>query len=272
MHRIDIDAYFSRIAYAGPRAPTLEVLRQIVLRHVVAIPFESLNPFAGLPVLLDPAALEQKMVQGRRGGYCFEQNLLLWNVLQQLGFEVSGLAARVVWNSPSSPLPRSHMLLRIELNGTSYLVDVGFGGLTLTGVLNLIPDIEQTTPHEAFRLLHVSGEYVMQANVRGEWRSQHHFDLQPQLPVDYEPVNWYLSTYPQSRFVTNLVAARSEPGRRYALLNRELAIHELRGETHRRVLQDAAELARTLQEIFLIDLPADERIERALARLFAEGS
>lgn len=97
---MQLDAYFARIGYGGARVATLEVLRAIVARHTQTIPFENLNPFAQLPVRLDLAALERKLLHSRRGGYCFEQNLLLWNVLRQLGFEVEGLAARVSWNTP----------------------------------------------------------------------------------------------------------------------------------------------------------------------------
>ena len=174
-----------------------------------SIPFENLTPLAQLPVRLDIESLQQKILREQRGGYCFEQNLLLWRALQQLGFSVSGLAARVVWNAPDAVPPRSHMLLRVQLDGASHVVDVGFGGLTLTGVLRLTPDLEQATPHEPFRLLREGDEWVMQAEVREQWRPLYRFDLQPQLPIDYEPINWYLSTHPQSRFVNNLVVARS---------------------------------------------------------------
>lgn len=264
---MDIQAYFARTGYSGPNAPTLEVLRAIVLRHTQTIAFENLNPLAQLPVRLDIASLMQKIVREHRGGYCFEQNLLLWNVLQQLGFSVSGLAARVVWNAPAAPLPRSHMLLRVELENGTHLVDVGFGGLTLTGVMRLAADIEQATPHESFRLLSEAGEYVMQAKIRDAWRSLYHFDLQPQLPIDYEPVNWYLSTHPQSRFVINLVAARSTPERRYALFNREFAVHEPQ-ETQRRVLASVAELRQVLTDVFLIRVPESADMDAALEKVF----
>lgn len=267
-HSIDIGAYFSRIGHSGERSATLETLRAIVVRHAQTIPFENLNPLAQLPVRLDLAALEQKILHEQRGGYCFEQNRLLLDVLQQLGFSVSGLAARVVWNTPDAALPRTHMLLHVRVEDQSYLVDVGFGGLTLTGVLRLTPDIGQATPHEPFRLLREGDGWVMQASVRDQWRSQYEFDLQPQLPVDYEPVNWYVSTHPQSRFVNNLIAARSTPERRYSLLNRELAMHPVGGETQRRVLQSADELRQVLSDIFLIRVPQSAQMDRALDKVF----
>src|SRR6185312_7346412 len=110
---IDLDAYFARIGYDGPRTPTLETLAGIHFRHPQAIPFEDLDALLRRPIGLTAAALESKLVRGGRGGWCFEQNLLLRDVLQSLGFRVTGLAARVVWNAPEGAVrARSHVLLK----------------------------------------------------------------------------------------------------------------------------------------------------------------
>ena len=264
-----LDAYFSRIDYRGERAATLEVLRAIVARHVQAIPFENLNPFTQLPVRLDLPSLERKLIHEQRGGYCYEQNLLLWNVLQQLGFQVDGLTARVSWNAPPDTLlPRTHMPLLVRLGGESYVVDVAFGGMTPSSVLRLAPGIEQTTPHEPFRLLQDGELFTLQARIHEQWRPLYAFDLQPQLPIDYEPVNWYLSTHPQSRFVVNLIVARCAEDRRHALFNRELAMHPQHGESQRRTLASPDELRQVLTDIFLIDVRRIPQLDAALTRLF----
>ena len=116
---IDIDAYFERIGYTGDRAPTLDTLRAVHLRHAQTIAFENLNPLLKRPVRLDPASLEQKLIREGRGGYCFEQNLLLRHVLEALGFRVTGLIARVLWYTTETPTPRTHMVLRVEAEGES---------------------------------------------------------------------------------------------------------------------------------------------------------
>lgn len=264
---IDVDAYFNRIGYHGSRAATLDTLRALVLAHTQSIPFENLDPLARRPVHLSNSALEAKLIARGRGGYCFEQNLLLSDVLTQLGFRVTRLLARVMW-TVSTSLPRSHMLMIVEVAGDPYVVDVGFGGLTLTGVLCLAPNVEQCTPHEPFRLLTTENEYVLQARVQGEWRPLYRFDLQPQQPVDYEPINWYVSTHPESRFVKNLIAARVMSDRRYALFNAEMATHYLSGETQRRTLSSADELRRVLENEFLIRLPSGGDVDEGLARAF----
>lgn len=269
---IDIDAYFRRIGYAGERTPTLHTLRTLVVRHTEAIPFENLNPLLKWSVRLDATSLEQKLVRDGRGGYCFEQNLLLRHVLEGLGFPVVGLAARVLWNTPEGAIPpRTHMLLRVEVGGEPYVADVGFGGQTLTGPLRLEPDTEQATPHEPFRLLQAGEEFVMQSNIRGTWKPLYRFDLQEQHLADYEVGNCHVSTHPDSLFVTGLMAGRAAPGRRYALWNNELAVHDLNGGTEHRVLTSAAELRETLEGSFRLTLPAGPGLDAALERLTARS-
>jgi N-hydroxyarylamine O-acetyltransferase len=273
MPAIDLDAYFRRIRYAGARTATLDTLRAIHLHHPQAIPFENLNPLLGWPVRLDAESLEQKLVRDGRGGYCFEQNLLLSHVLRALGFQVTGLAARVLWNVPDSVVtPRGHMVLLVDLDDDAYIVDVGFGGLTLTGPLRLQPGAEQATPHEPFRLTRAGEGLVMEARINAEWVALYRFDLQEQLLPDYEVTNWYLSNHPASHFVTGLIAARAGHGCRYALRNREFAVHHVAGGTERRLLTTVAELRTTLEETFLIRLPDGPELSAALEQLTARAA
>lgn len=272
-----MEAYFRRIGYTGSREPTLDTLSGIHLLHPQAIPFENLNPLLRLPVRLDIASIQQKLVQGGRGGYCFEQNLLLKQVLEALGFEVRGLAARVVWNMPEgSPLPaRGHMVLLIELDDQYYIADVGFGVMTLTAPLLLEPGIVQETPHEPFRLVVAGEDFLLQTRIRGEWKAMYRFGLQEQLLSDYEVTNWYLSNHPDSHFVTGLMAARVTTGSRHTLSNNELTEHHLKGGTERRVLGSVAELKSVLSGTFGLSLPEapgmDQRLQKLISGMSKTG-
>lgn len=269
---LNLDAYFRRIGYRGRREPTLDVLQALVLHHTQAIAFENLNPWLRWPVYLDLASLQHKLVRNGRGGYCFEQNTLFSHVLQALGFPVTRLAARVVWGRPAdAQSPRSHMLLCITIDEQPYLADVGFGGNTPTGVLRLETDIVQETSHEPFRLVRMGKEYLLQAEVRETWAPLYRFDLQEQLPADYEVSNWYVATHPHSHFVTGLSVARPGEGRRYTLHNTELAIHHLGGETERHVLTSVGELRATLTETFRLTLPEEPALDLALQRLVEQA-
>jgi N-hydroxyarylamine O-acetyltransferase len=270
---IDLDAYFQRIEYAGERTPTLATLRAIHARHATTIPFENLTPLLRQPVQLDLASLQHKLIRSGRGGYCFEQNLLLRAALLAMGFRVTGLAARVRLNVPDEVVTaRGHMLLRVDIDGQTYLADVGFGGLTLTTPLALASDIEQPTPHEPFRVAAAGDGFLMQAYIGQAWKSLYRFDLQEQHLPDYEVSNWYLSNHPNSHFITGLMAARPDVDRRYALRNNQFTIHHLDGNTERRVLTTVADLRATLEDAFHITLPETPALDPTLQRIAAQPS
>ncbi|HEY9831530.1 MAG TPA: arylamine N-acetyltransferase [Stenomitos sp.] len=270
---IDLDAYFQRIGYSGDRVPTLKTLQSIHQHHAQAIAFENLNPFLQQPVPLNLKSLQQKLIHESRGGYCFEQNLLFRSVLTAVGFQVTNLAARVLWNLPEGTItPRSHMLLRVNIDGEQYIADVGFGGLTLTAPLSLAPDIKQSTPHEPFRLIATDHTYIMQAYISQEWKSLYRFDLQEQQIPDYEVSNWYLCTHPNSHFVTTLIAAKPDKNCRYALRNNQLTTHHLDGRTERRVLSSVTELRTALEDVFGLKLPVIANLDSALQQLERRSS
>lgn len=264
---INLDAYFKRIHYSGDRTPNLTTLQAIHLCHPKAIAFENLNPLLKQPVRLDLPSLQTKLIDQARGGYCFEHNLLLRSVLVELGFQVTCLAARVVWNFPAGTInPQTHMLLRVDVGDQAYVVDVGFGGLTLTAPLALIPDLEQSTPHGPFRLLYTNHTYTLQAKLQSEWSSLYQFDLQERYLPDYEVSNWYVSTHPNSLFVNSLLLARPETHCRYALRDNKFTIHSLNGNTKHHVVNSVEELQNILEHYFLLKLPAIAELTSVLER------
>ena len=167
---IDLDAYFKRIGFPGARAPSLEALDGIVLRHVKSIPFENLDVLLGRPIDLDDAAIQKKLIHEKRGGYCFEQNTLLLAVLKQLGFEARPLSARVRYQRPRDFTPaRTHLLIRVEVDGVARLADVGAGAMSPTKSLTLDELGSQVTPHETRRLLRENGLIYHQALLGSQW-------------------------------------------------------------------------------------------------------
>ena len=265
-----LTSYLDRIGEPGARDADLPALRRIVAAHAATIAFENLDPFTRRDVRLDQESLSAKLVHSGRGGWCFEQNLLLRGALDALGYRTTGLAARVLWGRPADApaTPRSHMLVHVDLPEGPHVVDVGFGGLTLTGVLALEPEVEQATPHEPFRLWPDGAGFVMQALVGGEWRPLYRFDLAEQYLADYEVTNWYLGHHPASHFLATLMAARPDTDRRYALNGTALTVHHLGGPSERCVLQTPAEVCAVLEEHFRLDLSGLPDLEATLDRLF----
>jgi N-hydroxyarylamine O-acetyltransferase len=265
---MDLRAYLRRIGHDAPVAADVATLRALAAAHAASIPFENLNPLLHLPVELTPEAVERKLVQEHRGGYCFEQNLLFAEALRAVGFEVSGLIARVLWKRAEDAItPQTHMLLRVEVAGESWLVDVGFGSQTLTGALRLRAGIEQPTPLEPYRLMMVDGDWRMQSWVRGEWRSLYRFDLRRVRPVDYVVANYFVSTWAESSFVNNLTVSRATSERRIGLHNRELSVRRVGGEPERTLLHGSAQIRQVLEREFMLRLPDHPRLDEVLDAL-----
>lgn len=270
---VNLGRYLQRIGYEGLVSPTLETLKVLHQKHTEAIPFENLNPFLGIEVNLDTPSLEQKMIHKKRGGYCFEQNLLFREVLRAIGFDAKGLAARIRWNKEEDEITsRGHMLLLIELDDHKYIADVGFGGLTLTAPLRLQAAISQKTPHEPYRLIQNGEDFLMQTLVRDEWKDVYQFNLTESFLPDYQVTNWYLSNHPDSHFVTGLVAARPAPGRRYVLRDNRFSVHHLNGETEKQEFKTPDKIRNVLETHFQLSIPEENKLDKKLIQLIEDNS
>jgi len=267
---MNLSAYLQRIGLDAPARPTLDMLKSIAARQPQAIPFENLDPWLKSPVSLALADIEEKLVERRRGGYCFEQNTLLLAALREIGFDARPLTARVEWMAPpgAAPRPRTHMLIRVMLGDEAWLADAGFGGMTLTDALRFIPDIEQGSDGDRMRLLHQGDEWQLSAFVSGRFEPMYRFDLQPQQPADQAMANYFVSTHPQSQFVTDLIAARATEKGRYALRNRDLSFYPRSGPPERRHIETPDELRAVLAGEFAIALQDIEGLDRRIGNLF----
>ena len=262
-HLIDLDAYFRRIGYDGPRDPSLATLNGIVFQHVQTIPFENLDVLLGQRIALDAASLERKLIHGRRGGYCFEQNGLFLLVLEALGFVVAPISARVRWQRPRDfTPPRTHLFTRVEIEGVSWLADVGVGGMSPSAALRLELDTEQSTPHEPRRLVKEGAIHFHQVRLGGEWRDICEFTLETMPPIDREVANWFTSTHPQSHFKSNILVGRAGPdGARVTLLDNQFTIRDARGQADTRLLGSKKELLAVLAEHFGLHFSEDTHFQ-----------
>ena len=220
----DLEAYVERVGLSG-RPGLVETHRA----HVVSIPFENLDPHGGLPVSLELEDLQRKLVRGRRGGYCFEQNLLLKGALEALGARVEPMLARVKLGAPHGVLrPRTHLVLHVEVDGQEWLSDVGFGLGTLPGPVPFGPGDVHELCGWRFRIVEDGFEHVLQTDIGSEWVDVYSFMPQPAPMIDIEVANWFTSAHPNSPFVTGLIISiQRSDGTRIALSDRgELALTE----------------------------------------------
>jgi N-hydroxyarylamine O-acetyltransferase len=268
----DLSTYLQRLGYQSAPPPTLDSLRELQRRHTAEFPFETLATLLRMPVPIDLASLERKLLHEGRGGYCFELNRMFLALLQQLGYDARGLTGRVLMGGPEDAMPaRTHMLVLATIDGVRYIADVGFGGMVPTAPLRLDSEDEQTTPHESYRLEPRDGGYLLRAHVGEEWRAMYEFDLQTQVDIDYVVGNWYVSTYPESPFLGQLFVARTGEGLRKTFNNGSFAVHRLGADSVRRELADADSVIEVLSKEFGIRVPAHPQLHEAIERLLAKS-
>ncbi|HVZ21770.1 MAG TPA: arylamine N-acetyltransferase [Vicinamibacterales bacterium] len=253
--RVALDRYLQRLAYAGSLQPSQATLEALHLAHATRIPFENLDVLLGRPIDLSIDALERKLVDARRGGYCFEQNLLFGAVLEDLGFAVTPLAARVR-HDPAVVLPRTHMLLLVETERGRWIADVGFGGEGLLQPVPFDPPAESPQFLWTYRVVEEGRHFVLQSRRGDEWRDLYVFSLEPQERVDYEVANYWISTHPASRFVQTLTVQMPTPEARWIIRNRELTI-DRGGESTAREIRDHGELLDLLASRFGLHFPPE---------------
>lgn len=262
---LDFDAYAERIGYRGNRTATAESLEGIVLAHALRIPFENLDIHLGNPIDLEPARVFDKLVARRRGGYCFEQNGLLLEMLRAIGFTVRPLAARA-FSAATLEKPRAHMLLLVDVGARTFLADVGFANANPLAPLPFEPGLERTVHGETYRIGEIAWDgkalgappaFDLEVKTAtGEWKSLYRLSLEEQRHVDFVMASWFCATHPDSPFVRRKVVALPEVGTRRCLVDRELEVRR-GGQSEKRTIDGEDAYRAALREIFTIDLGTD---------------
>ena len=211
---MDIDAYLKRINYNGSRELSAETLRALQVAHLMSVPFENLSIHSGEPIVLDDDALFTKIIDQKRGGFCYECNGLFAGLLRALGFDVVMLAAGVAKRDGEFGPVFDHMTLMVTL-AERWLVDVGFGDSFLEPLL-LDSREDQVQGTRSFRLVDGDGAHLilMRREDGDDWQPQYRFTLQPYTFPDYEEMCRFHQTSPESHFTKGLICSRvTENGR-----------------------------------------------------------
>ena len=220
--------YLQRIGFLGESALDANSLCKLMRCHLQSIPFENLDVQAGKIVSLVPEDIVNKIVYGKRGGYCYEVNGLFSMALTALGFEYDLIGARPMFYPQRRP--KTHMVLIVKIGAERWLCDTGFGsfGLRAPIELNRLGQIVKQD-NETFMLdENERGEYVLKALVKGEWANQFGFDLQPMEMIDFMLANYYNSTHPDAVFVQRYLVMQQRPDGRTLLSGNQLK--QLRGD------------------------------------------
>ena len=207
-----LDAYLARIAYDGPREPTAGTLRALQERHLYSVPFENLDIHWKRPIVVDTRRFLHKIIDERRGGFCYELNGGFAWLLRELGFDVTMLSARVPTADGGLGPPFDHMALLVPAGGVRWLVDVGFGDFSLhplnldgdNGELEIVP----------------GDEWEVRRNGKLEYR----FTLEPHELHEYGPMCHYQQYDPSSHFTKKRICSLATPEGRITLTDEKLIV------------------------------------------------
>ena len=280
---LNLSAYLDRIGYAGTTEPSAETLRALHRAHMLAVPFENLDIHIGRPIICDVDRFLHKIINERRGGFCYELNGAFAALLRALGFNVTLLSARVIGADGSISPEFDHLTLRVDLPASElpgaerraleqpgsegpnsaahelssdppWLADVGFGD-SFIEPLRLTPNVEQPQIGHVYRLTEVEGAFFMEVRADGKWKRQYSFTLQPRRLSDFAEMCRYHQTSPDSHFTRQRICSRATPQGRITLS--DLMLIETRdGRREERELGGDEQSRASLQELFGIDLPA----------------
>lgn len=248
MDAFNSGTYLEKIKYHKDVQLTETGLRSLHRHQMFAIPFENFDVSLGRPILLDPASLTRKLVNSRRGGYCFELNGLFLHALTCFGFNARALLARV--HLHGTPSGRGHQVSLVTINDRQWLTDVGFGSHNMRAPILLERNRETTCDNQTLRLIDAKPFGTMMQTLSEEgWQNLYSFDMEYVGPADIKQGNYFSSTHPDSIFSRNRIASLQTEKGRITLLNRRMKIV-------------VAEKTRTL------DLPEDQRYLDALQAHF----
>ncbi|MFG2740585.1 arylamine N-acetyltransferase [Streptomyces chartreusis] len=266
MDSVEVDAYLRRLGVEHPAWPTVDVLRELQLRHLQTVPFENLSVHLGEEIVLEEKRLLDKVVGARRGGFCYELNGAFGALLGALGFDVTLLAARVYGKEERLGIPYDHMALQVgTVDGGAWLADVGFGAHSHYP-LAFEARGEQVDPAGVFRVVEAGPDA---AGVRGGYdsaeaadldvvmdgRPQYRLDRRPRALGDFVAGAWWHSTSPLSHFTQSLVCSRvTEEGGRITLSGRTFKTTAADGTREERELGTDEEVLRAYRERFGIEL------------------
>lgn len=250
--KFSLEAYLERIGYFQKPDTSEETLKDLHMAHTMSVPFENLDVFYKKPVLLDEASLFEKIVNKRRGGYCFEMNGIFSIALKKIGFRVTDLLARVNIDGINFTA-KTHQALMVEAGGKNWLADVGFGNDGILAPLLLEKDMEHVQFAHTYRITgHPEFGLELQKKAGEAWNRLYVFKRDKCRPEDFIMSNHFTSTFPESFFIMMRMCTMPTKEGRITLTDKEFKITE-NGNVSIKPINGDDEFNALLKEYFKID-------------------
>ncbi|PUZ30181.1 N-hydroxyarylamine O-acetyltransferase [Chitinophaga costaii] len=259
---MNLEKYLSRIHYTGEIKPDLATLQELQRLHVLHVPFEDIDIYCGIPIVLSPKKFFQKIVIDQRGGYCYEVNELFYHLLRAVGFTVRRISGRLV-SGPRYGPEFDHLAICVTLDDQQWLVDVGYGDFALQP-LAITPGLVQHDGHTEYVItdgIVVDGQSYYQvskwSHAKQKFSPDFIFSLIPRPLFNFEPMNRWKQTAPESKYRQTLICSLPVNGGRVSLVGNKLV------RTHGQVKQvtivpEGLGRDAILRSVFNIYLPLDK--------------
>ncbi len=252
---MDVSAYLKRIHHRGSTKPSIGALRALHRAHLLTVPFENLDIHLGRRIILDESALFDKIINSRRGGYCYELNGLFAWLLRQLGYRVTMFGAATTTKYRGGGLDVDHLTLLVEL-GERWIADVGFGD-AYRFPLRLDERGEQIGDGNTYRIDQENEHWTLWEHSAGEWDLSYTFSLSPHQLKDFEGANHYYQTAPESGFRRKRICSRAIADGHVSLSDDRLVITH-NGQRLETPLTSEQEFLRALSRHFGIEFLAGQ--------------
>lgn len=247
VNMLDIDAYLQRIHVWKGSVPSLSFLKELQEQHMLTVPFENLDVIHKIPIPLNVESYYQKVIEQKRGGFCYELNGLFHWLLENLGFSCHLAAGTIQRPDGNWALLESHAAQIVYLD-QPYLVDVGFGDsarnpLPLSGE-------EREDVSGKYRVFHVRDNLfdIQKAVEKNKWRTLYRFDMQEKELKDFTEVCHFNQTSPDSHFTKKRIVTLAIETGRITLSGNELT--ETSHDEKRKIPINDSNLQQVLEKYF----------------------
>lgn len=231
--------------------PTAENLKLLQRRHLLNVPFENLDIHWKRPILIDTEKFYRKIVEEKRGGFCYELNASFNELLRSLGFQTRLVSARVSDGKGGFGNEYDHLAIIVMIGELEYLADVGFGAFTAEP-LRMVADLEQQDASGAFVIKRSDDGYLEIAKKEDEsWRSEYIFKPLGRDLSEFADQCVYQQTSPESHFTKKKVCSLMTENGRKTLTDTKF-IETRNGEKRETEISSDEEFDRILQREFNI--------------------
>lgn len=231
---MDVGGYFRRLKFSGDLGGKIKIdistLGALQNHHVFNIPFENFDIHTGTPIILQIESLYQKVITGKRGGYCYELNVLFHRLLQECGFNVTMISGRLL-HGHGYGREFEHMALIVELEGLKWLVDVGYGDFSLQP-LAILPGEVQSDGRTFYQIrddVFADGQNGQKYMAIDKWnqskeafRTEYIFTLTPRVLQEFAAMNHFHQTSPESHFARSMICSLPIKDGRITIINNKL--------------------------------------------------